>query len=88
MLQRCHSSCCYSLISQINFTRIPYTGTWASNEPVVYFHVCFSSVDVYVNDWLVEILIEDSTLDSSVTTRFDLWWHAIIVQRGGFYNRT
>lgn len=72
---------------QINLTRLPYLGKWSSEQPAIYFHVCFSSVDIYVNEWLVEVMLEACTLDPVKSTRFNEWWHAVMIQRGG-YNRS
>lgn len=71
-------------ILQVNLSRAAASDA-VGNGPTVFLHVCFLSVDIYITEVLLEMLLEDSHLDDGKTTRFDIWWHSIIVQKG--YNR-
>lgn len=71
-------------LSQVNLSRATASDV-VGNGPTIFLHVCFLSVDIFITEVLLEMLLEDSHLDDGKTTRFDMWWHSVVVQKG--YNR-
>ncbi|KAJ7614537.1 hypothetical protein FB45DRAFT_1036006 [Roridomyces roridus] len=73
-----------SLIICLSFDRSGPT----EQSPTVAWHTCSSTVEICINLWLSNLLLEPCSLDDVTTvTAFDVWMSKITSLKGGDYNR-
>lgn len=63
--------------------------TDSENHSPLYFHTCPKILDVKMGQLLMNLLVEPiNSLDPTHDTRFDVWFHKLIVHAANDYNRT
>jgi hypothetical protein len=51
------------------------------------FHTCPMTVEVLIDGYVINLLLQPGTVEDETSSAFDLWWHLQIVHAAGDYNR-